>query len=379
MPELLSVRRSRRKARLHRRTGRLAAPRRRKRRNLVKFIPEADRDFAFTAGNFLDYLKSDPAGHGLVPQNVAEIEQAVTGFRQSLAKLLMSRGRQPELVLRKRDDREHAEEVVRRWANVIRANPEVEGNKKKLLRLKPRPARLRRTRLSADPPIVHFLGCGDGTVGDSGIGNGSGVHVLSLRSCVTSNAKHPELGIQRRTRPDGATRAEVFAELVPHGAPIPQHPEERGRPWYLGSFSTTRIEVKFPIPFEPMVVVYWARWADEKGNVSRYSQTCVAGWAGSVSRAGLALPEQVGQARLAGAEAPRIETKVVYVQMTRSEPAELADQSGDALALPLPPRRQVEAVEVVGVKRLPEAVEDTRRSTTSGPGRGCSSIQSKYM
>ena len=342
--------------RSHRRDHRARAPARRKYRNLVKFIPEADSDFAFTANNFLSYLRSDPAGHGLAPEDLAEIEQAVTEFRQALTALLMNRRRNPELVLRKRNARARAEEVVRRWGNIIRANPDVDASKKTLLRLKGRPERLRRGRLCDDPPVLRFMGTGDGTCGDVGIGNGSGVHVLELRSCVQSNIRHRALGIQRRMKPDGATRAEVFVELVPPGAPMPRHPAQlTGRPWYLGSFSTSRIEVRFPIPSEPMLVVYWARWADEKGNVSRFSQTCVAGWAGDAQRSRCALP-----AAVAG-EAPRIETKVVYVQVSRSEPAALPDYGSADHALedydaengarPDSARRPVEAVEV---KRLPE-------------------------
>jgi hypothetical protein len=36
------------------------------------------------------------------------------------------------------------------------------------------------------------------------------------------------------------------------------------------------MKVQHPMPPVPMLVVYWARWADAKGEVGPFSQTCVA-------------------------------------------------------------------------------------------------------
>ena len=117
-----------------------------------------------------------------------------------------------------------------------------------------------------------------------------------------------------------------------------------GRPWYLGSFTTSRMEVTYPIPSEPMLVVYWGRWADARGRVGRFSKTCTARVEGWSQTARPALP--------AGDENRRIETKIVYVQVSRSEPAALADHSSMPDEIFEPARRQVEALEV---KQLPEA------------------------
>jgi hypothetical protein len=68
------------------------------------------------------------------------------------------------------------------------------------------------------------------------------------------------------------------------------------------------MEVQFPIPSEPMLFVYWARWADSTGEVSRWSKPCVArveGWTSSMP----ALPE--GGSAL---QARRVETKYVFIQ-----------------------------------------------------------------
>ena len=59
--------------------------------------------------------------------------------------------------------------------------------------------------------------------------------------------------------------------------------------WYLRSYTTSPIHVDFPKANQPMRVVYWARWADAKGNVGPFCRTVVArveGWDGG----GRALP-----------------------------------------------------------------------------------------
>lgn len=329
--------------RSHRRDRRARAPKRRKRRNLVKFIPEGDSDFALTASNFLSRLRSDPAGHDLAPEDVAEVEQAVTEYRSALAKSLLRHTRTKQTILLKDISREKCEQVIRRWANVIRANPDLDDVKKKILRLKPRPKKLKDRKCPQNPPELMFLGTGDGVAFEAGIGNGSGVHVLQWRANSSRYAGDRETGQWRRARPDGATRMELFVDLVPMGQPIPRHPAElTGRPWYLGSFTTSRMEVHFPIPSEPMLVVYWGRWADAKGRVGRFSRTCTARVEGWTQNARPALPQ--------GSESPRIETKVVFVQVSRSEPAALPDYAGDDGLID--GRRAIEAMEV---KRLPEA------------------------
>jgi hypothetical protein len=77
------------------------------------------------------------------------------------------------------------------------------------------------------------------------------------------------------------------------GGQIPTHPAQwsGGRLWYLGSFTTSRFEVEYPVLSDgtPMLVCYWGRWADARGGVGPFSQTCVA----RVEGGAMALPEPV--------------------------------------------------------------------------------------
>ena len=79
------------KLRRHRRDHRARAPKSRKRRNLVKFIPEGDSDFAFTASNFLSYIKRRPDIFNVSQEQVSAIENAVKDYRAALSALLQAR------------------------------------------------------------------------------------------------------------------------------------------------------------------------------------------------------------------------------------------------------------------------------------------------
>jgi len=292
------------------RDHRARAPKRRKRRNLVKFIPTSDSDFAFVTENiFLPYLKGDPAAYGLSAEDVANIDTAVTAYRAALAKSLHKFSRTKRTIMDKDIARKKAEEIVRRYANIIRANPQVSATRKTLLRLKERPKTLKPRKCPKNPPILIFKGSRDGMVGEIGDGSGSGVHVLNFFDYVDNCIR--DVGTIRRAKPDGAVRLELFVDLVPSGEAVPRTPADRmcaGRGWplYLRSFTKSPIEVEFPLPSQPMLVVYWGRWADATGEVSRFSKTCVArveGWSSTP-----ALPEASHDA------ARRIETKYVIVQ-----------------------------------------------------------------
>jgi hypothetical protein len=90
------------------------------------------------------------------------------------------------------------------------------------------------------------------------------------------------------TKPSGATRLELFVDLIAPAEPVPFFPgaNDGGRPWYLRSFSRSPIRVAPPICRVPMLVLYWGRWADAIGNVGPFSQTVVSrieGWSRLVS------------------------------------------------------------------------------------------------
>ena len=73
-------------------------------------------------------------------------------------------------------------------------------------------------------------------------------------------------------------------------------------------YTRSPMEVEYPIPSQPMLIVYWAKWADSTGNTSRCSKTCVARVEGWTSDAA-ALTDSV-RASLGGRQ---VETKCVVI------------------------------------------------------------------
>ncbi len=292
--------------RRQRRNHRARAPKRRKRRNLVKFIPEADSDFAYTAHNFVWRLKAHMDAYCMSLEEVELIEKEVTTFRDALTQMLIKRARSGELVAAKNTARKDAEHVIRSCANIIRSNPQVSDTNKKLLRIKVRKKKLGKSNVPQRPPALQFLGSGDGVGGSVAVGSGSGIHVLKYfddnnAMVISPSSKH---GVVYNRRPDGAARIELYFEMVPAGEPVPKHPAERGWPKYLRSYTRSPMEVEYPIPSQPMLIVYWAKWADSTGNTSRWSRTCVARVEGWTSNAA-ALTD--------GSAAQPVETKFVVI------------------------------------------------------------------
>jgi len=320
--------------RRHRRDRRARAPKRRRRRNLGEFVPRGDSDFALTARNFAVNIADEPETFGLTAEDAAAISETVSAFRAALYQAQLPTC-SSQTIRAKNEARASAEEVVRRYGNMIRANPDVPKAKKHLLRIRERPARLRRSKCPSDPPMLQFVRSADGVTSQFGH-VARGVHVLKYFECVQSDMR--QAGIVRKGKPDGAVRLELFCGFVRPNDPVPTYPGANGCWWmYLRSFTRSPMEVQFPLPSEPMRIVYWAKWADATGETSRFSKTCVAGvaCAGPGRTAGVELPDSGAHREL--------ETKCVIVQMPEyALPA--ADDAGqlDAQVL-LPAMECVEA------------------------------------
>ncbi len=269
-----------------------------------KFIPTGDSDFALRAKKFAEYIEADPDRYFVGKDDVTIITRAVSTYRDALAKATNPRMRRTDLIVEKDRARKEAERIVRSYANQIRACPDIWKSHKELIGIVERPRKLTRRTCPKQPPELVFDGSPPGGPHRHTWTQGGAVgrHILRFTD---------DLEAGRRAKPTGAARLELFFDLVPPGqGGVPQSPYERGWPKYLRSYTKNPMEVEFPMPIGgvggvggAMLVVFWARWADATGEVSRFSKTCIArveGWTAN------ALP--------AGTEAREVETKYVFVQ-----------------------------------------------------------------
>ncbi len=237
-----------------------------------RFIPDGDSDFANKARCFALKINEDPARYHLSVDDAQRIDRAVQAFRDALAKSYNRITRSMEKTAVKEQTRAEAVRVVRKYGTLIRLNEQIPSSDKIAVGVFERRKPVRRVTQGTLPaPVVRFIGTsGEGEL----LGH---KHVLEFYD-------HCE-GL-RRNRPQGAVRLELFVELVEPDAPIPQWPGELsgGRGWYVRSYTRSPIHVEFPVAKQQaMRVVYWARWADAKGNVGSFCATVkarVEGWDG---------------------------------------------------------------------------------------------------
>ena len=226
-----------------------------------KFIPDSDSDFALMARNFAKQIANNPVRYLLSVSDAEIITQAVKAFRDALTLAVRVSTRTKITIMAKDDARMKAERIVRKHANQIRVNDRISHVDKMLIEVRERPRRLRRRKCPKQPPYLRY------------VGSEKDMHILEFREEQFSRSK---------AKPFGAARLELFVDLVEPGELVPERPDNRtGRPWYLRSFTTNPIRVEFPMPKEPMRVVYWGRWADATGEVGKWSETVqarVEGW-----------------------------------------------------------------------------------------------------
>ncbi len=271
-----------------------------KRKKCRKFIPDADRDFALMARIFAFHVDADPARYMLSADASSIISRATHAFRDALADATRPATRTKITIMRKDAARAEAERIIRRYANLIRVNEDISHLDKMLLQIQERPKRLKRRKCPRKPPLLRFLR-GE----DSEHGSSPAVHILEFRDKLAAGS---------RAKPAGAARLELFVDLVPPGQPVPKYPGQySGVPWYLKSFTKNPIEIEPPAPPEvmnrnspglPMLVVYWGRWADAKGEVGRFSETAIARVEGGGRNWDFALAETSGRRALEGECAP---------------------------------------------------------------------------
>ncbi len=324
-----------------------------------QLFPEADQDFAESAEVFAQTIARDPQRYFLSTEDAARITRAAKRFCEAYRVARATGTRTTVTSMAKREARKEAERVMRKCANLIRPNEEISRADKEAVRIRERPTKLRARKCPRKPPLLEYERAIDAS------GHGPGRHGLRFRAASEAKdhektkslaASMPGWGAKRRrkrasaagtrAKPAGAARIEIFVGLVADGEPMPAHPGDlpRGRAWYVRSFTRSPIELAFPVPATAMLVVYWARWADAKGEVGPISKTCRARVEGGFASAA-ALTDQ----RLA----TRRQTKCVVTLCERPQ-RYLEQVEADALLLE-EETMNVEPVEMLPLKQRSEA------------------------
>lgn len=224
-----------------------------------KFIPDSDSAFANRARCFADRVLRDPAKYLQSPEDAQRIADAVAEFRSALAANYSRATKSMRTKMLKDQTRAVAEKLVREAGSIIRASSKIDAASKMLVGIQERPARLRKRECPQNSPELSFAGERpfSSTI--------DGKHTLKFRDRdgkLSSNAK-----------PEGATRIELFIDLIPPGEPIPREPGRCpvGVSRYVRSYSRSPFTVKYLKADVPLRVIYYARWANETGDFGEFS------------------------------------------------------------------------------------------------------------
>jgi hypothetical protein len=302
-----------------------------------KWIPNGETDFLQCAEKFAKTLAADPQRYFIQPGDVKLLTRRLNEFHVARRQIDDAGRTITPSAIEKKDARLRVERLMRKLANLIRPNEEISTADKVALNIKPRARKQTKQKCPRRAPELTFVGFANENSLDGRR------HVLRFKDPLgagTSPAtmvtiKNLPLFSRSRAKPEGAVRLELFFEWVAAGQEVPKHPAGlSGWPRYLRSYTRTPIEVEFPMPPTPMVIVYWARWADSRGNVGPFSQPVVAGWE---SRAQL-------PGKIAG-ESPMLprQQKVVIISPRRELPQELEVIETNALPMHESELRQLEA------------------------------------
>lgn len=112
-----------------------------------KFIPNGDLDFKVMAEAFARNVAGDPARYAIAPDVVATMTAAVARYSETL-NVARFTGRSAPATAAKEEARAEAERILRRVANLLRADPSLDAAAKTVIglgeRAKSRHAGLRR-------------------------------------------------------------------------------------------------------------------------------------------------------------------------------------------------------------------------------------------
>ncbi|MFG0329675.1 MAG: hypothetical protein ACF8PN_07235 [Phycisphaerales bacterium] len=212
-----------------------------------RFIPRADAAALAMLKAFADGIEANPALYMLTPPDAAAIRKAVDAFEAAYRVAKDERTRTKVAVAAKDDARRSAEQIVRQFAGIIKANAGVSDPAKIAIGIRPRGAGGGGTPIGeiTSSPLLRIIGATPGA------------HTLRY-----ADANTPE----RSAKPFGAANLQLFCALT-DDAPEADPPAAR----FIGAYTRNPIGVEHPHADDGKVATYYARWATRKGVAGPWS------------------------------------------------------------------------------------------------------------
>jgi hypothetical protein len=244
-----------------------------------RLIPRSDDAFRTRVCGFAAEASKNPERFSMSQEDADALLAAATRFELALRKSQLKATRSFAATREKNEARVEAERLFKRAIERFRASGSEDVGAKMAAGLREPSGKRRPRTVPQEPPRMRFRRAMHTSAGS--------LPMHELTFCALDQ-------FGSGSKPAGATRLELFVDLIGPDEPIPTYPGANygGRPWYLRSFSRSPLRVTPPTSRVPMLVVYWGRWADATGNVGPWSATvvsCVEGhsqhiWLGATNR-----------------------------------------------------------------------------------------------
>ncbi len=152
------------------------------------YIPDADPKFEAMAEKFAGKIANDPGLFKLSGEEAARLSRAVDDFHRALATVRDKSLCTDVVLMEKNRLRGEAEDIIRDYANRIRADRSILPVDKMQLGLKPRPTKLKPRKCPQTQPLLRFRGAREG---DAMRGP---MHVLEVREEPHKDLVKQEMG-----------------------------------------------------------------------------------------------------------------------------------------------------------------------------------------
>lgn len=233
-----------------------------------KRFPNDAEGFGEKVRMFASGIEKDPERYNVSPGEVKSIVAAVREYIAAFQANSHKPSRSEMTRRRKNEARARVIALIAPVADRIAIDRSLGSADREAVGLKGEKAKPTKRACPRMPPYLRFV------QSVPGLSPQEGMHQLEFKESF--QAEH-------HRKPAGADRLEVFVDLVPVNERPPKHPVQgiKKWAWYAGSVRRSPFYVSYPKCPQPMLVVYWARWAGSSSDVSRFTQTVEAvieGW-----------------------------------------------------------------------------------------------------
>ena len=208
------------------------------------FIPAQDGLALTFMEDFAQGITNDPGLYQCTAADALAISAAVSAYGVAYQTATNPATRTPLAITAKDQNRASAEQIVRQFANIIRANAGISDEAKQAIGVRPINNSRNPINVPASSPMLGVVGATPGS------------HTLRYADSTAPD---------RMAKPFGAAAIQIFRAIGTAPTTLESEAE------FYGVFTKNPIGVAFPEGDDGKVATYFARWQSRRGDVGPWS------------------------------------------------------------------------------------------------------------